>query len=114
MKATKMSKEFTAEEIYNYHHTSFGEALTMLQRGKKISRRGWNGRNMYLLLIDNVSLGNFQKDNEFDEELFTLQYRLESIILLKTTSGKFVPWCPSQTDILSEDWQIYTLEDHLE
>ena len=109
-----MSKELTAEEIYNYHHTTFSEALTILQRGQKICRKGWDGKNMYLVLMDNVSLGNFQTDNDLKEELFTLQYKLESIILLKTVSGHFVPWCPSQTDILSNDWQIYTLEDHLE
>ena len=28
----------------------------------------------------------------------------EDFIVMMTTEGKYVPWTPSQTDLLTEDW----------
>lgn len=54
----------------------------------KFIRNGWNGENMYIML-------QLPDDNS----KMTLPY-----IYLKTANGDFVPWCPSQTDILATDW----------
>ena len=34
---------------------SFGDALLMLEQGKKVSRSGWNGKGMWLVLIIGAS-----------------------------------------------------------
>lgn len=70
---------------------TFGEAVKELKLGYKVSRSGWNGKDMYLKLQvpDNNSK-------------MTLPY-----IYMKTVDGNLVPWLASQTDILSEDWFTY-------
>lgn len=67
---------------------SFGEAIDRLKKGQKVSRSGWNGKNMYL---------NLQIPDKHSK--MTLPY-----IYMYTAQGDLVPWLASQTDILSEDW----------
>ena len=63
-------------------------ALYQLKQGKRVSRSGWNGENMYIEL---------QKPDENSK--MTLPY-----IYMKTVDDNFVPWLISQTDILANDW----------
>jgi Protein of unknown function (DUF2829) len=72
------------------HPTDFGWAVAQLKNGKKVFRSGWNGKNMYLAL---------QRPDE--DSKMTLPY-----IYMYTAQGDLVPWLASQTDILSEDWDI--------
>lgn len=78
----------TSEELHD-----FGYALAWLKSGLKVSRRGWNGKNMWLAL---------QIPDENSK--MTLPY-----VYMKTVQGDLVPWLASQTDILANDW--YTPED---
>ena len=34
------------------HRLTFGEALEAMKAGKKVARKGWNGKGMYLYLAD--------------------------------------------------------------
>lgn len=75
----------------------FSDALYSLRAGHRVRRKGWNGKGMWLLLIQNYKVG-------YDPAL-------EDIVLLpwigmKTADGGFVPWLASQTDILSTDWEV--------
>lgn len=75
---------------------NFGEALTKLKQGARVSRTGWNGRGMYLRL---------QQPDQHSK--MTLPY-----IYMCTVRGDFVPWLASQTDMLSDDWEyIFVNED---
>lgn len=67
-----------------------GEAVKNLWDGKKVTRKGWNGKDMYLEL---------QRPDENSK--MTLPY-----IYMKTVQGDLVPWLASQTDLLAGDWQI--------
>ena len=81
---------------------SFGDALTYLKLGYKVARKGWNGKGMFLT----KQFCQFYPDNlgeEFDEESSEL---LEGTIIMFTATGTFVAWSASQTDMLSEDWEI--------
>jgi hypothetical protein len=69
---------------------SFGWALDALKSGFKVARTGWNGKGMYLEL---------QVPDAHSK--MTLPY-----VFMKTADDNLVPWLASQTDILSEDWQI--------
>jgi len=62
----------------------------LLREGKKITRRGWNGKGQYIAL---------QEPNENSK--MTLPY-----VYISTVDGKLVPWLASQTDILAEDWDV--------
>jgi len=66
----------------------FGWAISMLRIGRKLARDGWNGKNMYIALMNPTQHSNM-----------TLPY-----IYMRTVQGDLVPWLASQTDILSEDW----------
>jgi len=69
-----------------------GWAVEKLKRGKCVYRLGWNGKGMYLEL---------QVPDENSK--MTLPY-----VYLKTVQGDLVPWLASQTDILAEDYCLYT------
>jgi len=76
---------------------TFGFALEALKRGEKVARKGWNGKGMWLTYIPaggEVSFGTAQP-------LPILPW-----VGMKTADDKFVPWLASQTDLLSEDWEI--------
>lgn len=76
---------------------SFGDALVALKSGKRVSRAGWNGKGMWLCLVArwNGAIGEMPVD-----------YHLLPWIAMKTVDGGAVPWLASQTDMLSDDWQI--------
>ncbi len=69
----------------------FGDALDWLREGNRVTRIGWNGRGQWIHL---------QRPD--DRSKMTLPY-----IYIKTVQGNLVPWLASQTDVLSDDWQIH-------
>lgn len=69
---------------------SFGVAIDALKNGNCVARKGWNGKNMWLGL---------QKPDEHSK--MSLPY-----IYMCTAQGDLVPWLASQTDMLSDDWQL--------
>lgn len=73
---------------------SFGEAIVKLKAGKKMSRRGWNGKNMFIYICHSLLpyAGATYPSSEF--------------IVMKTADEKLIPWLASQTDMLAEDWGI--------
>ena len=85
---------------------SYSEALNKLKEGSLVAREGWNGKNMYILLIKgdcirkaiNMSYGTGEEEDEGLEVL--------PAIYLKTADNKLVPWLASQTDMLAEDWVL--------
>ena len=73
---------------------NFGQAIEALKEGKKVARKGWNGKGMWLILI---SAGNAMF-NGFD---------MQDCIGMKTANNVMQPgWLASQNDMLSEDWEI--------
>lgn len=77
----------------------FGQALSFLRAGMRLTREGWNGKDMFIEL---------QRPDEGSK--MTLPY------IYLTTPGKGgdrsykgsnrVPWLASQTDLLSYDWKM--------
>jgi hypothetical protein len=43
-----------------------------------------------------------RSNNHYKDENLLLGF--EDFIVMMTTEGKYVPWTPSQTDLLTEDW----------
>lgn len=78
---------------------SFGHAIHALKQGKRVARAGWNGKSMWLLLINDWTIHQLYA-HEVDG-LLPLSW-----IGMKTADGGFVPWLASQTDVLAEDWLI--------
>lgn len=84
---------------------TFGVALNHLKDGRKVARRGWNGKGMFLFLVPGSTfkvnraplLGIYPEGTE-------INYCPH--IDMRTADNKIVPWLASQTDILAEDWQV--------
>ncbi|HDD9502691.1 TPA: DUF2829 domain-containing protein [Escherichia coli] len=89
---------------------SFGLAIEALKMGKKVTRAGWNGKGMYLQLVQppqSATPNDWRYDVTCgDEYTFVPGVKLLPWIGMKTADCKFVPWSASQTDVLAEDWQI--------
>ena len=90
---------------------NFGQALGALKNGAKVTRKGWNGKNMFLWLkkgtvvtadmcYDGVLLAIAKENGGSVECLPT--------ICMKTADNKVLTgWIASQTDMLADDWQLY-------
>ena len=68
---------------------NFSYALNYVKQGKRIRRKGWNGKGMWI---------EVQYPTAFSK--MTLPY-----IYMYTADKNLVPWLASQTDILAEDWE---------
>ncbi len=90
----------TIETVTDYS-SNFGGALAMLRHGKKVARKGWNGKGMFLYLVPAASYPAQTKvaKQEFGE---TVPY--SAYIAMKTVDDVVVPWCASQTCLLADDW----------
>ena len=82
---------------------NFGQAIEVLKTGNKVTRVGWNGKDMFLFLVQ----GSQFKVNRppllgIYPEGTVINYRPH--IDMKTVNGEIVPWVASQSDLLEEDW----------
>ncbi len=84
---------------------NFGVALNHLKNGNKVSRKGWNGKDMFLFLVNGSSfvvnrpplLGVYPEGSKVN---------YHAHIDMKTVDGTIVPWVASQTDLLANDWYV--------
>ena len=89
---------------------TFGEAIEFLKQGKKVARKGWHGKGMWLWLKFGT---NVKAEWCHDDALKKIAEQnggtIEALgtICLKTADNKIVSgWVASQTDMLSEDWFV--------
>ena len=77
----------------------FGKAIEALKSGKKVARKGWNGKGIFIEL---------QIPDDFSK--MTHPYIFIDTTGLETENSQApkdrVPWLASQTDMLSDDWEI--------
>jgi len=77
---------------------TFGQAIELLKEGKKVARKGWNGKGIFIEL-----------------QVPDVQSKMTHPYIFIDTTGlqsdnpdaprSRVPWLASQTDMLSEDWE---------
>ena len=89
---------------------SFGKAIELMKQGFKVTRKGWNGKGMYLWLKPAAIIKSKEcKDPKLKEIVDANGGEIEALgtICMKTADGKVLTgWLASQTDILSEDWKV--------
>ena len=84
---------------------SFGGAVEALKNGCRVAREGWNGKGMYLFLVNGSTFTvNREPLLSILGEGTSVDYHAH--IDMKTAQGYVVPWLASQVDILSNDWVI--------
>lgn len=78
---------------------NFGWALNRLKEGKRLRRKGWNGKGIFIEL---------QRPDAYSKMTSPYIYidtnGLQSDN--KDAPKSRVPWFPSQTDLMAEDWEI--------
>ena len=78
---------------------NFGEAIGQLKMGRTVRRKGWNGKGIFIEL---------QVPDENSK--MTHPYIFIDTTSLQTDNPDApkdrVPWLASQTDMLSEDWEV--------
>lgn len=84
---------------------NFGKAIEALKQGKKVTRKGWNGKKMFLYY---VPAGRYPAKTEAAQSIADEDGKVNygPYIAMKTAQGNVVPWLASQTDMLSEDWEV--------
>ncbi len=88
---------------------SFGDAIIYLKQGRKVARKGWNGKDMFLWLKPQFEIkSDWCKDPQLLEICNANGGTVTGLpsISMKTADNKVVSWLASQTDILSNDWMI--------
>jgi hypothetical protein len=94
----------------------FGYAINALKEGLKVTRKGWNGRNMFIVLMPALALPPFSsqapgaKVNDRTAKHIGFDTPLDSqpYIAMWTAKGQWQPgWLASQADMLGDDWEIY-------
>ncbi len=70
---------------------NFGWALEQLKAGREVYRFDWNGP------------GQSQSLKLHIPDAYSSRIT-QSFICVRTVQGNVVPWLPSQTDLLAEDW----------
>ena len=107
---TSWSPKAAFEEAYRdiegpAQSLTFGDALHMLKTGKKVARSGWNGKGMFVFLVNGSTfqvsraplLGIFPEGTE-------INYRPH--IDIKNVDGSISTWVPSIGDVMAEDWIV--------
>lgn len=83
----------------------FGIAVQGLKDGKRVLRKGWNGKDMFLFLVPG---SRFEVNRPpllgIYPEGTVINYQPH--IDMKTAQGTVVPWLASQSDVLATDWEF--------
>lgn len=94
---------------------TFGEAITAMKDGHKVSRAGWNGKGMFIVLMPGLRLpaassaGNGPKVNQRTARHIGQDTPLDSqpYFAMRTASGQWQPgWTCSTPDALADDWGL--------
>ena len=86
---------------------TFGDAITMLKRGHKVARNGWNGKGMWIILNKGRVVENLEPNSFYERCGFEAPVVIQDHIDMKAADGSMVVgWLASQTDMLAEDWVI--------
>ena len=94
---------------------TFGNAIEAMKEGRRVARRGWNGKNMFIFLTrgSRIDLNDFPAGSQKMLSMkITGSVGLDQLIIndhidMKTANGSItIGWTASQVDMLSDDWFI--------
>ena len=83
----------------------FGIAVAQLKRGCRVARAGWNGKGMFVFLV-NGSTFTVNREPLLSIMGEGTKVKYHAHIDIKTADGQVVPWLATQTDVLADDWCI--------
>lgn len=108
---------YSPKEAFEAGHTlitgsfDFGQAIKHLKAGRRVARRGWNGKGMWIALTQGSTIpaelarsGAVKAQVECED---VASVEILSHIDMRAADGSIVVgWLASQTDMLAEDWEL--------
>lgn len=80
---------------------TFGHAVELLKSGFKLARKGWNGKGMYISYVCEKEWASSELERSWTEDLKPRPW-----LGIKTVDDGYMPWVPSQSDVLADDWVL--------
>lgn len=79
---------------------NFGKALEDVKQGKRIARKGWNGKGMFAFMEQGYECNGY--------ETFTGKKanKVNPCFYIKNVDDSLSTWVPSINDCLAEDWEV--------
>ena len=95
-------------QLHEGEEGSFGQAIESLKSGKYVTRKGWEGKGMFLWLKPfSMVKAEWCHDLKLKAIIENNGGQMEAVgtVCMKTDDGKILTgWLPSQVDMLSNDW----------
>jgi len=96
-------KEVFEEAYRQTDHMNFGLAIEAVKKGLRVARAGWNGKDMYVFLVESVEFTTMADMSEFGDQ----DVEVSDLLVLRTAQKTLQPgWLATQSDILADDWYI--------
>lgn len=95
----------------NINDTAYGfeQALVWLRGHRKISRRGWNGKGMFIYLVEDAheTIGEHASTSPL-QSILGEGYIInrDARIDMKFANGHIGIWSPTHEDLLARDWNV--------
>lgn len=107
---------------------TFGQALEDIKQGRLVTRKGWNGKGIFIfmrpadeirvdIVVNNVKSLPYCVKEYFGKDIVDIPandipetdvVKFTAYLCMKAADGSIVNgWLASQTDMLSEDWMIF-------
>lgn len=85
-------------------NSTFGVALILMQEGKRVARRSWNGKKFVYYVPANSYPVQTQAAKEFFGENSMVPYN--PYLAIKNVDNTVSTWLPSVDDLFANDWYI--------
>ena len=81
---------------------NFGLAVEAAKKGKRVARKGWNGKGQYVELASGIAYAGP------DGKIVNAEHEAigNCALAFVGTSGVQMGWLASQADMLADDWMI--------
>lgn len=99
-------KQIFEDSYFSDGDFNFGHALYLLELGFRVSRKGWNGKGMFLFKVDSSVNLTVNREPLLSILGEGAKFTYQSHIDMFTADGTIVPWLCSQTDMQACDWGI--------
>lgn len=81
----------------------FGDAIRALKSGQRVQRAGWNGKGMWLWLMEGMVVPEQMVNGRTKRHVPVVG----AYIVMWTAQGVWQPgWLASQADMLADDWEV--------
>ena len=112
------SPDYAFEEAYrpvDKGNLFFGQAIEAIKVGYKVARKGWNGKDMFIVYMPSLKLppfntqGTEREVNDRTAKWIGVDQSLDCqpYIAMYNAQKQWIPgWVASQSDMLSDDWYI--------